>query len=534
MGNKKRTSNGEGDAEEAVEAHVPKKGPAAPGPVSANEADELEYEDPWEDFIEEDQDAGEVVIDEDSSDEDDEESDDSEAGAEPAGAMDLDPARPEGKGTEKKPRKEKKRPDLEDEDDDQDLDAETFLPGGEIGEGEVLVADMSTYVMLHPLSVEWPCLSFDILRDNLGASRTQFPVSMYMVAGSQADKAKDNRIYVMKLSQLHRNKENDGEDDDEMSDDGDLDEDPILEYKAVPHVGGVNRVRRMAHPTSHIVATWADTGKVHIWDLSDTVASLDTPGMKAEGKLVNTVKQHGAEGFAMDWSPVQIGKLLTGDTASKIYLTTATPPTFTTDAQPYVGHTASVEDIQFSPSEATVFASCSADQSIRIWDTRTRKKAQLTVAGAHSSDINAISWNRSVDYLLASGADDGGFAVWDMRTFVSTPSKPTPAASFRWHKEQVTSVEWHPFEDSMIAVSGADDQVTLWDLAVERDPEEEKELLGGRTGQQALGGLDVPPQLMFIHQGQTNLKEVHWHPQIPGLLVSTAADGFNIFKTINS
>eukprot|EP00128_Syssomonas_multiformis_P011241 Colp12_sorted_trinity150504_noHs@13926 len=404
---------------------------------------------------------------------------------------------------------------------DEERDTVAYLPGQKLEEGEVLEHDESAYDMLHMVNVEWPCLSFDIITDGMGNGRTQFPMTAYMVAGTQADQPQNNKVMVMKMSNLVKTLVNEDDESDEESDDEGAGQ-PELNSKFVKHAGGVNRIRSCPQSPA-IVATWADTGKVHVYDMTQHLAALDVDqhGALSPDKPVFTFSGHSTEGFALDWSRVVPGRLVTGDCNKFIYLWNRQEGgSWAVDKIPYNGHTASVEDVQFSPTEANVFASCSVDRTIRIWDARKKDGAAISVE-AHESDVNVINWNKQVGYLMVSGGDDGVFKIWDLRNFKAGRAS-TPAAQFKWHSAPITSVEWHPTEDSVLAVSGADDQVSLWDMAVEKDEEA-----------QASSEPQVPPQLLFIHQGQSDVKELHWHPQLPGVLVSTAHTGFNVFKTIS-
>lgn len=109
--------------------------------------------------------------------------------------------------------------------------------------------------------------------------------------------------------------------------------------------------------------------------------------------------------------------------------------------------------------------------------------------------------------------------MWDLRSLRKDPS---PLAHFTYHKSPITSIEWASYDESVLSLSSADNQLTIWDLSVEADDEAIKN--------ETKDALDFPPQLLFIHQGQLNVKELHYHQQIPGVIVSTAEDGFNVFK----
>merc|ERR1712087_457940 len=105
--------------------------------------------------------------------------------------------------------------DEDDEEDDMSADDETgesvpssrtrvYLPGlDKLKPGEVLEHDPSAYVMLHKAEMNAPCLSFDILADDAGENRSDFPASCFVVCGTQSGgKKKEDKIMLLKMTNL--------------------------------------------------------------------------------------------------------------------------------------------------------------------------------------------------------------------------------------------------------------------------------------------------------------------------------------------
>jgi ribosome assembly protein RRB1 len=421
--------------------------------------------------------------------------------------------------------------------------------------GEKLEMDVSAYKMHHALSPEWPSLSFDFLRDELGESRTRFPHTLTAAVGTQADKATNNKLTIMKISDLSKihveteddilgeeydpGKDNDDDDDnDDESSEEEVDLDPVIEHFSIPHYGGVNRVRVMPQ-NADIVATWSDAGRVNLFNvdairqrffLGNNNNNNKTPVQKIiPSKPFFIYTKHSTEGFAMDWSTVQAGQLVTGDCHGGLSLWNPSESSYNVSKfmdGSELRDKLSIEDLQWSPTEATVLAAAECGGCVKIFDTRAPHKAMIAQEIHKHVDVNVLSWNRQVSNLLATGGDDGTLGVWDLRHFAkSTSSAPQPLARLTPHKTPITSVEWHPTDESMLVVTDSVGAY-IYDLSVEAEEDENQPMTDNHHAA-------VPPQLLFVHCGSEQFKEAHWHPQITSCVMTTALTGFSIFIPSN-
>ena len=455
--------------------------------------------------------------------------------------------------------------DGDDDDEEQDEAATKQVWRNDLAEdapAEKLSYSNKAYDSFFQLQSEYPCLSFDILQDNDGNNRSKYPLHMFLVCGSQADEQSKNMLYVIKVSNVCRTKhdvdsDEDSEDsfigDDESEesgadDDGEVEEvnngEPLVDFRTVKHHGTANRVRCSKH-NKHIVAVWSDAGHIQVFDVDNDFSALaDFANWSKEQerrwnkskpvalKFCSPSSSHTTEGYALDWSPTEANVFASGDCAGDIFVwkPTSDGRWSSEGSARRSNDKESVEEIKWSPVQSTVFVAGRMGGMLEVWDTRDMRKPQVAWRG-DELDINVADWNhaKQASHLLVTGSDSGVSAVWDLRRV--TKPDPAPIQELRWHKRRITSVEFSAQNESVLCATGDDGQCTIWDLSLERDASEEKEAIGQLFERPDLSRL--PDQLMFQHQGLEHPKEAHWHPQIPGMVLTTDFNGLHLFKPMN-
>ena len=72
----------------------------------------------------------------------------------------------------------------------------------------------SAYKLYHEFQTGAPCLSFDVISDDVNRSNSAYPATTFIVAGTNSQTARDHLI-VLKLSNMHEQEEPVDLDDDE-------------------------------------------------------------------------------------------------------------------------------------------------------------------------------------------------------------------------------------------------------------------------------------------------------------------------------
>ncbi|CRG98922.1 nucleolar preribosomal assembly protein, putative [Plasmodium relictum] len=433
---------------------------------------------------------------------------------------------------------------------------------------EGIEMDETAYDMFFSPITPWPCLSFDFILPNssydsskklkketnneIDNSILNYPIDICCVGGSQANKSELNNIYVIKWSNLNKLKncdtensnddsESDEENDEILNEQNDmekkkkvkndsLDEKSSVICKSLKHeYGCINKIK-VCKKINSLVAAWCEDSNVYIYEISDEIKNLDDRAYNEEvqKKPLHVFQKHSNEGFSLDWNNVHAAKLLTGDNDGNLYLWLPDNSDkwnyeywdFKKYADSKINKKFSIEDIQWCKKGnglGDVFSICSSDRSIRILDVRNLNNSNNTninIENAHANDVNVISWNENSEFLLASGGDDNLIKIWDIRNTKNS------VAELNFHKQPITSVCWDSKDTYVLLASSLDDSISIWDLSVESEALE-------------YSLSKYPDQLLFEHLNQNFITEAKFHPNFPGVVVSTSNDNFNIFKPCN-
>ncbi|KAF4677737.1 retinoblastoma binding protein [Perkinsus chesapeaki] len=130
------------------------------------------------------------------------------------------------------------------------------------------------------------------------------------------------------------------------------------------------------------------------------------------------------------------------------------------------GHTAEGYALAWSPSVPGRLVSGAYDSKVAVWDanapnlSKGKTVSPLTVLSGHTDVVEAVSTHRRDGDILASSGDDGQLLVWDLRS----PQEPAHSVAAVEGGGDCNCVQFSPHNDNILATAGSDKIVSLWDM----------------------------------------------------------------------
>jgi len=125
--------------------------------------------------------------------------------------------------------------------------------------------------------------------------------------------------------------------------------------------------------------------------------------------------------------------------------------------EPLAGHGGSVASVAFSP-DGTTLASGSSDHTVRLWDVHTRRPTGERLAG-HTGNVESVAFSPDGTTLASAGLDKT-IRLWDVKT-----GQPI-GEPLGGHTDYVESVAFSP--DGTLASGSIDETIRLWDVQTRR------------------------------------------------------------------
>ncbi|KAK9292360.1 hypothetical protein L1049_020326 [Liquidambar formosana] len=129
-----------------------------------------------------------------------------------------------------------------------------------------------------------------------------------------------------------------------------------------------------------------------------------------------------------------------------------------------IAHDKEVYDIAWG--EAGVFASVSADGSVRIFDLRDKEHSTIIYESPQpDTPLLRLAWNKQdLRYMATILMDSNKVVILDIR------SPTVPVAELERHRASVNAIAWAPQSPRHICSAGDDTQALIWELPTVAGP----------------------------------------------------------------
>ncbi|CAN4089457.1 unnamed protein product [Withania somnifera] len=169
-----------------------------------------------------------------------------------------------------------------------------------------------------------------------------------------------------------------------------------------------------------------------------------------------------------------------------------------------IAHDKEVYDIAWG--EAGVFASVSADGSVRIFDLRDKEHSTIIYESPQpDTPLLRLAWNKQdLRYMATILMDSNKIVILDIR------SPAMPVAELERHQASVNAIAWAPQSRRHICSAGDDGQALIWELPTVAGP----------------NGIDP----MSVYSAGAEINQIQWSAAQPDWIATAFSNKLQLLK----